>query len=231
MLIQMHRHMKWIMWGIVVLITVTFLFFGIYPSETSSGSAAKVNGYVITIDELNRVYQNMYDNYREILKDNFPESLSKGLRSQALRELIQNRLLIQEAERMGLRISDEELQAYILKIPAFSPGGKFDKKIYDSYFDRVNIKPEAFEMSQREYLLRQKLERLVEDSVAVNDSELAGAYATRNPKAKAGEFEKNRDSFRKQLLAEKQRDALTVYVRNLQSKADIKSSEKSQATL
>jgi len=225
MLIQMHKHMKWIMWAIVALITVTFLFFGIYPSSTSGRTVAKVDGYVITADELNRVYQNMYENYREILKDQFPEALSKNLRSQALRELVQNRLLLLEAGRMGLRVSDEELQEHIVKIPSFSPGGKFDRRIYEMYLDRVNVKPEAFETGQREYLLRQKLERLVEDSVDVTDGELATAYKTRNPKAKTGDFEKNKDSFRKTFLAEKRREALDAFVRNIRSKSDVTMSE------
>jgi len=225
----MHKHMNWIMWAIVILVTVTFLFFGIYPSETSGRTVAKVDGYVITADELNRVYKNLYDNYREILKDQFPESLSKSLRSQALRELIQNRLLIQEADRMNLRVSDEELQEYILRIPAFSPGGKFDRRIYEMYLDRVNTKPEAFEASQREYLLRQKLENIIENSVEASDAEIAAAYQMKNPKAKAGDFEKNRESFKKTFMAEKRRESLDAFVRGLQSKASVKTNEQALA--
>ena len=69
MLESIHKHMSWIMWAIVVLITVTFLFFGIYPSNVSGRSVAKVGGEVITLDEYNRVYRTMYDNYKQVLKD------------------------------------------------------------------------------------------------------------------------------------------------------------------
>jgi peptidyl-prolyl cis-trans isomerase D len=226
MLEQMHKHMKWIMWAIVVLITVTFLFFGIYPSTSSGRTVAKVDGYVIGSDDVNRVYLNMAENYRKILKDQFNENFSQLLRKQALQELIQNRLLVQEAERQGLKVSDEELQSYLMQIPAFiNQAGKFDHQAYEYALRNINMTPAVFEANQREYLLRQKLERLVEDGVAVIDAELPAAYAAKNPKAKKGEFEKSRESFKQTLLAEKRREALNAYVKGLMSKATIRINE------
>ena len=213
--------MNWIMWAIVVLITVTFLFFGIYPSDIGGRSVAKVGGDVITADEFNRVYRNLYDNYKQLFKDQFNESYAKSLKSQALQELVVGRLLVQEADRVGLRISDEELQAVIMKMPSFAREGKFDRKIYDRILDQINMKPAAFEASQREFMLRQKLEQLVKDGVVVTDAELAAAYKQKNPKAKPGEFEKNREVFKQTLLAEKQRDAITAYVRGIQSRTNV----------
>jgi peptidyl-prolyl cis-trans isomerase D len=226
MLEQMHRHMKWIMWTIVILVTVTFLFFGIYPSSSTGRTAAKVDGYAISADEVNRVYQNMAENYRQILKDQFNENIATMLRRQALQELIRNRLLVQEADRRDLSVSDDELQAYIMQIPAFvSQSGKFDQRAYERALQTVNMTPAVFEASQREYLLRRKLERLVEDSIAVTDAELPAAYSAKNPKAKKGEFEKNKESFRQTYLAEKQREALNAFVTGLMSKASIEIKE------
>ena len=229
MLIQIHKHMKWIMWAIVVLITVTFLFFGIYPSDIGGRAVAKVGGEVITSDEWNRVYQNVYNNYKEMLKDQFNDSFAKSLKTQALQELIVGKLLVQEADRVGLRISDEELQNAIMKMPSFASNGKFDKRIYDRILDQINMKPAAFESSQREFLLRQKLEQLVKDGVVVTDNELSSAYQQKNPKAKQGEFEKNKDSFKQTLLAEKRRDALTAYIRGIQGRTKVEIYEKSMA--
>ena len=73
------------------------------------------------------------------------------------------------------------------RIPVFSPQGKFDQGTYEYYLQRENITPTVFETEQREYLLRKKLENLIEDSVDVSDAELAEAYAASNPKAKAGD--------------------------------------------
>jgi peptidyl-prolyl cis-trans isomerase D len=229
MLESIHKHMNWIMWAIVVLITVTFLFFGIYPSNVGGSSVAKVGGDMISAEEFNRVYRNLYDNYKQQLKDQFSESFAKTLKSQAMQELVVGRLLVQEAERVGLRISDEELQAEIMKMPSFSRDGRFDRKIYDRILDQINMKPAAFETNQREFMLRQKLEQLVKDGVVVTDAELASAYQQRNPKAKPGEFEKSRETFKLTLLAEKQRDAVTAYIREIQSRTKITIDDKAIA--
>jgi peptidyl-prolyl cis-trans isomerase D len=218
------------MWAIVVLITVTFLFFGIYPSSVSGRSVAKVGGEVITFDEYNRVYRTMYDNYKQVLKDAFSESFAKSLKAQALQELIAGKLLVQEAERIGLRVSDEELQATIMKTPAFAGrDGGFDKQMYERVLDQINMKPAAFEANQREFLLRQKLEQIVKDGVVVTDAEVAASYMQKNPKAKPGDFEKSKETFSHTVLAEKQRDAITAYLRGIQSRTKVNIDEKAIA--
>lgn len=222
MLEQMRKHMNWMMWTILALIIVTFLFFGIYPSDSTGRMVAKVNGDVITYDEWNRAYQNLSENYRQIFKEQFNEGLQKIARGQALQELIQNRLLSQEADRMGLRIGDEELQASIMGIAAFSPGGKFDQKTYEYYLDRVNLTPAVFEAGQRESLRRRRLVKLVEDSVAVTDAEVAAAMAAAPKKKQSGD----RDAVRQQVLVQKQQEALSAYIAGLRQKAKIKIDER-----
>ncbi|HSB34665.1 MAG TPA: SurA N-terminal domain-containing protein [Nitrospirota bacterium] len=220
------KHMGWMMWIIVGLVTVTFLFFGIYPSSQGTGAVAKVGDTVITSEELNVAYRNLYENYRELLKGQLNENLTKGLRNQALQELIVNRLLVTEAEREGIRVTNEELQGTIMMMPAFMQNGRFNKQIYERTLDRINMSPALFEAGQREYLMRLKLERLVKDSVAVGDAELVAAYMKRNPNAKPGDFEKNREGFRQSYLAEKQRDALTAYIRSIQTRIPVKIEDK-----
>ncbi len=225
MLETMRKNMTWILWITIGLITVTFLFFGVYPASKGEGAMAMVDGDVITVEEWNRVYQNMSEQYRQILKDQFNDNFAKTIRSQALQELINNRLLIREAERMGITVTDEELQQSILSISAFSPQGRFDRRTYELYLSRVNLKPAAFEANQREYLLRRKLEQLVEDGVDVSDAELEAAYKTRNPKAKAGDLQKNKASFKQSFLSEKKRAALDGFTAGLRGKAKIKIKE------
>jgi len=221
MLIQIHKHMSWIMWGIIILITVTFLFFGIYPSNVSGSMVANVNGDVITGNDLNRVYRNLYDMYKQVFKDQFNDSMTKTLRAQALRELVNNRLMVQEASRMGLKVSDDELRSMIMNIPAFSPQGRFDQKTYEYYLQRENMTPAVFEAEQREFKLRNKLESLIDDSVDVTDAELSAAYAAANPKAKTGDFEKNKESFQKAQLQKKRSEAREAFVRGLESKGKV----------
>ena len=221
MLEQMRKHMNWIMWIILILVIVSFLFFGIYPSGEGRGAAAMVNGEAVTAGELNRAYRNMYEQYRQIFKDQFNDAMAKGLRQQALRELVQTRLLVQEAKQNGLRVTDEEVQTAIMRTPSFSNQGKFDKAAYERYLAYINVKPSVFEETQREYMLKQKIERIIEEGVDVTEEELRAAYAARNPKAKAGDLEKNRESFRQTLLSEKRRSAVDAYAQALYKKGKV----------
>lgn len=225
----MRKHMVWMMWTIVALITVTFLFFGVYPSSESGSRAAKVGDHVITTEEVNRVYQNLRDTYKDIMKDQKTDVLERTLRQQALQELVVNRLFLDEAEHRGLHVTNEELQAAIVKMPAFQVNGRFDKLTYDRVLERINMSPAVFENAQRELLLRQKLEHLIRDSVAVNDAEIKEAYFRQNPKATGGDFEKNRATFGQTYLAGKQRDALTAALRVIQERVSVKIDDKSLA--
>jgi peptidyl-prolyl cis-trans isomerase D len=190
---------------------------------------AKIGKDVITAEEYNRVYRKLYDDYREVMKDQLNESMVKNLKMQALQELVSGKLLVQEAERVGLRISDEELQAVIMKMPAFAVNGAFDKKTYERILDQINMKPAEFETSQREFMLRQKLEQLVKDGVMVTDDELAAAYRHKTPTAKPGEFERNRETFKQTFLAEKRRNTLMAYVRGIQNRTNVTIDEKAIA--
>jgi len=209
------------MWIILILVIVSFLFFGIYPSGEGRGAAAMVNGETVTSGELDRAYRNMYEQYRQIFKDQFNDSMAKGLRQQALRDLVQTRLLVQEAKQTGLRVTDEEVQTAIMRTPSFSNQGKFDKAAYERSLEYINMKPSVFEETQREYMLKQKIERIIEEGVDVTEEELRDAYAARNPKAKAGDLEKNRESFRQTLLSEKRRSAVDAYAQALYKKGKV----------
>ena len=226
MLEQMRKHMNWILWATLGLIIVTFLFFGIYPTSTSDRVAAKVNDDIITFDEWNRLSQNLADTYRQIFRDQFNEDMRKMLRQQAIQELIQNRLLSQEAERMGIRVSDKELQRSILEIPAFNANGRFDKRAYEYYLNRFNLTPATFESSQRDMLRRQRLVRMIEDSVDVTDAEVVEAMAAARPKVKAQDLAQERKAMRQQLLTQKRQEAVNVLLSNLRRKALIRVDER-----
>jgi peptidyl-prolyl cis-trans isomerase D len=218
------------MWAIVIVTTVAFMFFGIWGPSVSGRTVARVNGQVITAEELNRVYENMINYYRDQMKVKMDDNFRKALKNQALREIITNRLMVMEAKRVGLRVSDGELQAYIMSIPAFMIGGRFDQRAYQRMLININMKPAVFEANQRNTLLQQKLEHLVEDGIATSDSEVQSAFASKNPKVKLSDRKKQEEAFKETYLREKQRAALSAFVKNLSNKAEIKITDKELAS-
>jgi peptidyl-prolyl cis-trans isomerase D len=90
--------------------------------------------------------------------------------------LINRILLLQEAQRLGLKVTAEELQASIQDIPAFQKDGVFDKATYLRALQRGRLTAKEFEANQRQTLLLNKLQGLVISSVKVSDQEILEAY-------------------------------------------------------
>ncbi|HAK60587.1 MAG TPA: hypothetical protein DCO77_09425 [Nitrospiraceae bacterium] len=222
MLESMHKHMKWLMWTIVIIITVAFLFFGIMPSGPSGRAVATVDGHIVTLDELQGEYQRLSQQYKGIFQGQMNEQFRKTLMSQAINKLIADRLLIQEADRVGIIVTKEELQGEIMKIPAFNQEGVFDMRAYRWRLERNGMTEKDFETNVRDELVRRKLVRIIYDSVNISDSEIADLYARQNPKAKSGEFLKRKKNFEKQVLSEKQGKVMAAFVTGLQAKSNIK---------
>lgn len=222
MLESMHKHMKWLMWSIVVIITVAFLFFGIMPSGPSGRSVATVDGHVVTLDELQGEYQRLSQQYKGIFQGQMNKQFRKTLMSQAVNKLIADRLLIQEADRLGIIVTKKEIQDEITRIiPVFDQKGAYDMTTYRLRLTQNRLTEKDFESVIRNDLVRRKLVRIIYDSVRISDAELAALYQSRNPTMKQKDFAKNKVNFEKQVLAEKQNSTLTAFVTGLQAKSDI----------
>ncbi len=174
---------SWLIKVLLGAIVVVFVFWGVgsFRSERG-GSVAVVNGDVITLDEYRNAYNNLVERLRQSFGNQFNEDILETLRvkEQALNQLIDNRLLVQEAQRLKFRISDEELAEAIINIGAFQNAGTFDSRLYKNVLSRLRLTPEEFEFSQRESMLTGKLRSLVTESVKVADQEAREWYNWQN---------------------------------------------------
>jgi parvulin-like peptidyl-prolyl isomerase len=99
-----------------------------------------------------------------------------NLRSRVLEDLITRALILHEAERVGLRVTEAELVAAIKTTPLFATEGRFSR---DRYLEllRVNrIAPETFEGQIRRDLLRRKMVDLVRGTAKVSETEARAAF-------------------------------------------------------
>jgi len=116
-----------------------------------------------------------------------PPALQPIYTQQALDQLIDEKMLALEADRMGLRVSDEE-HADLLKklVPTAFTGDTFIG--YDKYSAEVQARfqvsvPE-FETEVKNALLQQKFQQLVTDGVTASDDELREEFRRENEKIK-----------------------------------------------
>jgi len=165
---------SWFIKTLLGAIVVVFVFWGVGSFRAQRGGrVALVNGDQITLDEYKEAYNNLIEQLRQRFGNNLNDEMIKMLqvRQQALNQLIDNRLLVQEAQRLKFRVSNKELAGAIMAIGAFQNAGVFDNRLYENVLGRLRMTPEEFEVAQREAMLIEKLRTFITSSVKVSDEE------------------------------------------------------------
>ncbi|MDR2124913.1 MAG: SurA N-terminal domain-containing protein [Desulfovibrio sp.] len=216
---------SWAVKIIFLIIIVVFVFWGVGSfNSAGSGTAAVVNGESISLHDYNKALRAFGESERrnnpDIFKD---EAVFRQFKSTVLSEMILSLLRRQEAERIGLRVSDYELKAYIDTFPVFHDAhGKFDAERYKTILAANNINPAEFESDNKKALLEGKLLRCLGLSASFAEAEIKqlfkfslekrkARYVLFNPgeyrdrvdigeEAIAGWYENNKESLRKPLL-------------------------------
>jgi peptidyl-prolyl cis-trans isomerase D len=174
------RKRSWIITFLLGLIIIVFIAFygGNQFQDPATQDIAEINGEVITQREFALHYQRVLERYREMLKGALTPELEKGLnlKGNVLEELIQKRLVLQEARRLGLAANDEDLMTAIAQVPDFQVNGRFNKERYLQLLRANRISPAQFEEEQREQLTIQRLYSLLLDAVHVTEAEVRDRY-------------------------------------------------------
>lgn len=174
------RKRSWIITFLLGLIIVVFIAFygGNKLGDDASQDVAEVNGELITQREFAIHYQKALERYREMLKGSLTPELEKSLnlRGTLLEELIQKKLVLQEARSLGLATTDEDLVIAISQVPDFQVNGRFNKDRYLQLLRANRISPAQFEEEQREQLTIQRLYSIILDGVQVTEREIRDRY-------------------------------------------------------
>jgi len=155
-----------------------FLVWGKGSVSGPSGSeVATVNGKGITVAEFNREYQSVVATLKSQFGENFRKLVKEEqIKRAALDRLITRKLLLQLAEKEGLKVSDWAVAKYVEEIPAFQENGKFSVNLYKAFLESRHLTPQAFENTVREDLLIQKVLAAVEKAPSVSNYELSLLY-------------------------------------------------------
>jgi peptidyl-prolyl cis-trans isomerase D len=149
--------------------------------------AAWVNGQPISFKSFENTYRNLYNRYKQAYEAygmELTEDVLKNLRldQQAINQLTRDMLLVQEARRYHLQVSDAELVNAIRKLPQFQRDNQFDPEVYKAILARVRLTPQEFEEQMTENLLVEKIEYLIQQTVRVTDQEVFEEYKVQNEK-------------------------------------------------
>jgi peptidyl-prolyl cis-trans isomerase D len=178
---------SWLVKVVLGAIVVVFVFWGIGSWRSQKqNQVAMVNERVITVEQYRRSFDRLVDQMRQSFGNRLDEKTIEALniKGQALNQLIDQALLMGEADRLGLRVSDAQLAEAIAKVPVFQNNGVFDRRRYETLLQRNRLTPEQFEASQREAMLLEKLRTLLASAIKVSEAEARAFYEWNNAQVK-----------------------------------------------
>ena len=109
--------------------------------------------------------------------------------AQVGQQLVQQQVLLQEAEKLGIRATDEDVRQYLHTGPTgevLFPNGKYigDEQYANLIAQRLNMSVKDFEDSVKTDIVVRRLQALVTAGVTVSDQEVREAYRKQNVKIK-----------------------------------------------
>jgi peptidyl-prolyl cis-trans isomerase D len=216
----MRKHARsWLIKFLIAIIAIVFIFYFGYSFRSQTGlKVASVNDDVITGVEYDKAYRDMLEAYRMQYKDMWSESLLKALdlKRQTLERLIDQKLIAQEADRLGLRVTEKELQHTIMGYPAFQTGGQFDLRRYRGLLQSNRMNPEDFELTMSQHLLEAKVKQFLGTFAKVTEKELEEQYTFYNEQVNLSFVQFNAADFKKGINPDQA--ALEAYFKDNQEK-------------
>ncbi|MCK6261998.1 peptidylprolyl isomerase [Vibrio sp. ZSDE26] len=153
------------------LIILSFVFAGVgsYIIGGNANSAATVGNTEISRGDFEQAYQNERNRMQSQLGDYFSSMLAdpayvESFRKSVLDRMVNDLLLEQHAESLGLRVSDAQIRTMILEMPQFQNNGQFDQEIYQAALRRAGFSAESFALYLRRDLIRNQLLTALQNS-------------------------------------------------------------------
>lgn len=180
------KYLTWILW-IVILVFVAFLFLDFGGVRSMSGRAEDVAVTVgperISFQEFRDAYRRLDEQYRQAFGNQLSDEF---VARQVLDQLVNQRILLLEARRLGLSTTDAEVRKAILELPYFKneEGTFIGDEEYLRRLHAARLAPDTFESSLRSDLLIDKLRDVIAETIYVSDAEVERAYREQAEKAK-----------------------------------------------
>jgi len=183
---------------LVFFVAMIVLQWGMGMSSRSSyeqaNVAAVINGEEVPWQSFNRIYNNLVRNESEKTDEELPDNKLKELQEQAWSQLLADRLLMQQAVKYDIVVTDEEVYQYlryspppeIQQSPSFQTDGRFDYQKYmqalaDPQYERYWA---SLEPILRSDLYKMKVQERVVQRAQVPEAEVKEIFQTDNEKIK-----------------------------------------------
>jgi peptidyl-prolyl cis-trans isomerase D len=128
---------------------------------------------------------------RQMQQQHYPDNpmILNLLEQRVGQQMVQQQVLVLEAEKLGIRATDDDVKAFLHKGQwgeMIFPNGTFigTENYARLVSERANLPVTEFENEIKQYLVQQRLESLITAGVTVGDQEVRDAYRKQNVKIK-----------------------------------------------
>jgi len=197
MLDRMRRHKSWLKWSLALVVLAFVIFYipdFLAPTDmtgavVTTDRVARVGSREIISREFRQRYQAQMQAYGAAYGANLTDDLLQQLQLDQLllQQMIDERIELAEADRLGFEVSDAEVRARILAMPALQENGQFiGEARYRELLSLQNppLAPRDFENQIRDGLLVEKLRAAVTGWMTLGEAELEREYRRRNERVK-----------------------------------------------
>ena len=153
---------------IVIAVALVLSFSACNRSQAGSDVMAKVNGRKILRTEVDKYYSNQTASAPQKPSDEQSTSLKLGI----LKELIDNEILMQRAEKLGLLATNEEVDQKLNEIKAPYTQEEFDKRLQERKISLDDFKRDL----RRSITIDKVLNKEITSKIAISDSDISSYY-------------------------------------------------------
>jgi len=127
MLQSIHDKLKGWLAGVVLgIIGLVFVFWGINWTLSAPTYAAKVNGTEVSADEVRQSYQQQLAQAERQSNGSISDAQRNDIKMRVLDDYVNSEALVTRANKLGYRVTDQQLLQEMAQIPMFQVDGKFD---------------------------------------------------------------------------------------------------------
>jgi peptidyl-prolyl cis-trans isomerase SurA len=152
----------------ILMVALVVALAGCNRGQTAADVMAKVNGRKILRSEVDKYYAHQTANSPQQPSDEQSTSLKLGI----LKELIDNEILMQRAEKLGLLATNEEVDQKLNEIKAPYTQEEFDKRLNERKITLDDFKRDL----RRSITIDKVLNREIASKISISDADITNYY-------------------------------------------------------
>jgi peptidyl-prolyl cis-trans isomerase D len=159
----MQRHKKWLVITIwistIAFVGAGFVGWGAYNPSQSGGSVATVGNKDVAVEDIQREYNGLFNQYQQMFGAQFNQEMAKQLKLEELayNNIVQRFLLLNLADEYGITATDKDVAKELVTITSFHKEGKFDETTYRNVLAQNRTTTTDFEEQLRQDIIVKKV--------------------------------------------------------------------------